>query len=87
MIPQKKKNLRTAKKLDLRSIEIPKELLDKVAGGGPAEAAEDMCPRCEKKGCLNVTYKQKMTNFGDLIDVRVIDCSNCWYHAEIPQYC
>ena len=50
--PEKKKEyLRTAKKLDPKSIEIPKELLDKVSGGYYDDdeylfEVWDQCHRC-----------------------------------------
>ncbi len=61
---------------------MDKEQVDEVVGGF---LYADQCPRCEKRGCLTITYSQKMTDHG-LLYIRIVDCSNCWYHKEIPLY-
>ena len=84
---------RTDKKISAAEIAEPgeeaklleKAQVDKVAGGDGWDP--DKCPMCGSKGGLTVTYKQKTTQYGDLIDVRVVSCCYCGYHDEIPQYC
>ena len=67
---------------DKKSSALDKEQLDEVVGG---EAVDAACPRCKMTGCLTVNYSQKIIN-GQLTDIRVVDCSYCWYHKEIPLY-
>ena len=78
---------RTDKKISAESGKegklLDKEHLDKAAGG---EWDPDKCPICNSSG-LSVTYKQKTTEYGDVIDVCVVNCHWCGYYKEIPQYC
>ena len=65
---------------------LDEEQLDKVVGAGELQP-DAVCPRCGHTGHIYVSFTQKMDNNGNLIDYRIVDCTCCWYHKAIPQYC
>jgi hypothetical protein len=65
---------------------LDEEQLDKVVGAGELQP-DAVCPRCRHTGHIYDSFTQKMDNNGNLIDYRIVDCTCCWYHKEIPQYC
>lgn len=82
---EKAEYLRTAKKLDLKSFEIPKELLDKVSGGSDDEddclvEVWDQCPRC------GADLYGHIVLYGYAIDIDYFVCKSCngkFYSYEI----
>ena len=50
--------LKNAKKLDKESVQLPKEILDKVSGGGDVSEYESEynCPRCGAPGLILYLY-------------------------------
>lgn len=64
--------------------ELTDDELKSVAGGD--EEPNIKCPRCTSWGTMKITYKQKTTQYGEEIDVRVLDCTFCGFHREIPLY-